>query len=234
MTLTIAATGQKGGAGKSTVAICVAAEALERGRSVLLVDADPQGTARTWGAVAAESRRRVPTIISMGAVMHHPGQLSLASKGYDLAIIDCPPRHGEIQRSALLVADVAVLPCGPSAADAWALTASLELIGEARALRPDLRACVLITRKQRRTALGAGARGVLAESGLPVLRAELGYRVAFQEALAAGQGVTTYAPRDSAAQEVRALVDELLTMENRHAEKTRRRASQAPRPSRPR
>ncbi len=121
-----------------------------------------------------------------------------------------------------MVADVAILPCGPSAADAWALASSLEIVAEASVLRPGLRAGVLITRKQARTTLGKGARDVLMESGLPILEAELGYRVAYQEALAAGLGVTTYAPQDSAADEMRALFDELVTFSKRkpHVRKT--------------
>jgi len=205
----IALTGQKGGIGKSTTAVCLAVEAVARGKRVLLVDADPQGTARTWGEVANEAGQPAPTIVAMGAAMHRSGQLAQLAASYDVTIIDCPPRHGEIQRSALMVADLAILPCGPSAADAWALTAAIEVLGEARSLRPELRAVVLITRKQGRTALGKSARKVLESSGLPVLATELAYRIAYQEALAAGRGVTTFAPNDRAAQEVRDLFDEL-------------------------
>jgi chromosome partitioning protein len=205
----IAITGQKGGIGKSTTAICMAAEAVERGLRVLLVDADPQGTARTWGDVANEAGLRAPTIVAMGAAMHRSGQLAQLASAYDLTIIDCPPRHGDIQRSALMVAELAILPCGPSAADAWALTAAVEVLDEARALRPELGAVVLITRKQGRTALGKAARNVLESSGLPVLKAELASRIAYQEALAAGRGVTTFAPNDRAAAEVKALFDEI-------------------------
>jgi chromosome partitioning protein len=205
----VALTGQKGGVGKTTTAISIASELVARGENVLLVDADPQATARTWGDVAQEAGHPAPTIIAMGANMHKPGQLDKVAEGYDSVIIDCPPRHGEIQRAALMVADVAVLPCGPSAADAWALTTSVELIEEARTVRPALKAAVLITRKQSVTALGKGARDVLAQTGLPIMETELGYRVAYQEALGAGLGVTTYAPKDAAAQEVSELVEEL-------------------------
>ena len=205
----LAVAGQKGGAGKSTVAICIAAEAVARGRRVLLVDADPQATARTWGAVAAEAGQPSPTIVAMGATMHKPGQLSQAAESFDLVVIDCPGKLGDIQRSALLVADLALLPCGPSAADAWALSSSIELIHEAQTFRPALQAAVVITRKQGRTSLGQAAREVLAEAGLPVLAAELGYRIAFQEALGAGRGVSSYAPKDPAAAELRALYEEL-------------------------
>lgn len=205
-------TGQKGGAGKSTSAICLGVAALERGQKVLLVDADPQGTMRTWGEVATERGRSVPTVVAMGASMHKPGQLRDVAAGYDLTIIDCPPRHGEIQRSALMIADIAVLPCGPSAADAWALTASLDVVNEARTLRDELQACVLVTRKQSRTALGKGARKVLESCGLPVLEAELGYRIAFQEAMALGMGISAYAPRDVGTKETFNLLDELEKM----------------------
>jgi len=207
----LALAGQKGGAGKSTVAISVVAELVARKRKVLLVDADPQGTARTWGDVASEAGHPLPTIVAMGATLHRPEQLPRVAASYDHVVIDCPPRHGEIQRSALMVADLVLLPCGPSAADAWALTTSVELVTEARALRPDLEARIVITRKQVNTMLSKGAREVLTQTGIPVLSTELGYRVAFAESIGAGLGVTTYAPRDAAAAEVRGLVDELLS-----------------------
>jgi len=145
----------------------------------------------------------------MGATMHKPGQLSQAAESFDLVVIDCPGKLGDIQRSALLVADLALLPCGPSAADAWALSSSIELIHEAQTFRPTLQAAVVITRKQGRTSLGQAAREVLADAGLPVLAAELGYRIAFQEALGAGRGVSSYAPKDPATTELRALYEEL-------------------------
>ena len=205
----VAFAGQKGGVGKSTTAVCLAVAALERGSRVLLVDADPQGTVRTWGEVAAERKRPAPTVIAMGASMHKQGQLMALAAGYDMTFIDCPPRHGEVQRSALMVADVVVLPCGASAADAWALATSLEVVREARAMRDELLACVLITRKQGRTAIGKAARKVLESTGLPVLTTELGSRIAYQEALAGGQGITSYAVRDAGTREIFDLLDEL-------------------------
>jgi chromosome partitioning protein len=207
--MVIALAGQKGGVGKTTTAVNIAAEWFARGKRVLLVDADPQSTARTWADVAAEGQHPAPTVVAMGAGLHRPDQLPALARSYEMTIIDCPPRHGEIQRAALMVADLVVLPCGPSAVDAWALGSTLDLITEARAFRPDLPAVVLITRKVARTAIGAGARDTLASSGLPVLATELGYRVTYQEAPASGLGVTTYLPESPAAAEIRALADEL-------------------------
>lgn len=205
----IAFAGQKGGSGKTTTAIAVAVEWQERRRSVLLVDTDPQGSCRTWGDVAAERKQQVPTVVAMGAGLHRPGQLPALASKHDLAIVDCPPRHDELQRAVLAVTDVVVLPCGPSAMDAWALAESVDLVNKAQKLRPELKAFVLITRKIARTAIGSGAREALAGCGLRVLRTELGHRVTYQEAPANGQGPTTYEPGGPAAKEVRALVSEL-------------------------
>lgn len=205
----LAFAGQKGGSGKTTTAIAVAVEWQERRRSVLLVDTDPQGSCRTWGDVAAERKQRAPTVVAMGAGLHRPGQLPALAAKHDVTVVDCPPRHDELQRAVLAVSDMVVLPCGPSAMDAWALAESIDLVTKARKLRPELKAFVLITRKIARTAIGAGARESLAGCGLPVLRAELGNRVTYQEAPANGQGPTTYEPGSPAAAEVRALVAEL-------------------------
>lgn len=204
--------GQKGGAGKSTVAVSLAAEALARGFRVLLVDADPQGTARTWGAVAHEAGLEAPTVVAMGADLHRPGQLPALAKGFDLAIIDSPPRHTEVQRAALMVGDLALLPSGPSAHDAWALAESVELVKAAQRVRPTLRAAALVTRKVPGTVIGRGAREALEGAGLPLLKAELGFRVAYQEAPAAGRGVAQYEPEGEAAAEVRALTTEVLEL----------------------
>jgi chromosome partitioning protein len=208
----LAFVGQKGGASKTTAALSVACELMARGRAVLIVDGDPQGSARTFGEVAAEQKHAAPTIVAMGADMFAPHQVPRLARDYEHVVIDCPPRHGEIQRAALMCADLAVVPCGPSPVDAWALAATVQLVTEARSMRPALRAVVLIARKSPRTTLGRDAREALAGGGLDLLASEMTYRVAYQEAPAAGLGVTAYAPRDPAADEVRALTDELLAL----------------------
>ncbi len=205
----IAFGGQKGGAGKTTTAISVAVELHARGRGVLVVDTDPQASARTWKAVAVEQGVEGPTVVSMGLGLHHPDQLPKLAAMHDVTVVDCPPRLDEVQRSVLMVADLVVLPCGPSVMDVWALSEAMDLVQKARRLRPALGACVLITRKQPRTTLGREVREALRSVELPVLSAELAYRVAYQAAPAAGRGPTTYEPRGDAAAEVRALVDEL-------------------------
>lgn len=202
----VAVVGTKGGVGKSTVALAIGAEWFRRGRSVLLVDADPQASLLTWREIASERQREAPPVVAMGASL---ADLSSVAAGHEVTVIDTPPRAGSATRNALLVADLALLPCGPAPMDAWALSGALEVLEEARRMRPELEAAVVLTRVSRRTTLGATAREALGDCGVPVLETELGNRIAYQEAPATGRGVTTYDPNGAAADEVRALVDEI-------------------------
>ena len=213
--LVVAVAGRKGGAGKSTVALNLAAEGVRRGLDVLLVDADlAQGTARVWGAVAGERGLPSPTLTAMGATMHRPGQLERLAATCGLVIIDCAPRIDDAQKSALLAADVVLLPCGASPADVWALAEGVALVETVRLTRPALRAAIVLNRL-RRTSFAAELRGALADTGLPVLAATLRQRAAYERAMAAGEGVTTFEPRGEAAAEVRALFDEVFKLGGR-------------------
>lgn len=201
----IACVSVKGGAGKSTLATNLSAEYMRQGRRVLLVDADPQGTSRVWSEVATENGHPSPTVVAMGKEMHRSGQLDQLAPNYDVTIIDCPGRDGAVVRSALMIAEVVLIPCGASPADAWALQQSLEVIDEARTIRANLQARVVITRR-RATSIGRGARGDLSAAGVPLLGAELAERVAYQYAMGEGRGVTTMQGHPEAAREIQALV----------------------------
>jgi chromosome partitioning protein len=200
----------KGGAGKSTVAVNLAAEFQRRRRRVLLVDADPQGTCRVWAEIAVENGFQPPTVVAMGKELHRPGQLDRFVDAFDVIVIDCPGRDGAIVRAALMVSHIAVIPCGASPADAWALAQTLELLDEARVLRPELVPCVAVTRK-RHTSIGKSARADLAAAGVPVLATELGERVAYQQSMGEGRGVVHLSPTSNpAAREIRSLAEEIL------------------------
>jgi chromosome partitioning protein len=206
--------GLKGGIGKSTVAINLAAEVFGRGKSVLLVDADPSSkTTRTWHAVASELGYETPTVLVVDTpTMHKPGQLSKAATAYDLVVIDCPPQADAIHTSALAVSDLVLVPCAPSVGDVWALDGTAKLIEKVRMVRPQLSAWIVINKQKKQTAIGKGVRSAIQQSGLFALKTELSDRVAYREFLKSGRGVMDYASRDEAALEIRRLADELETL----------------------
>lgn len=210
--MVVTITSQKGGSGKTTLATSLAAELYARGRSVCLVDADPQGTALVWHEVASEEGHEGPTCVRMGEGLHRAGQVPALADRFDDVLIDTPPQLGKVSKQALMVSDVALVPCGPGTADVWSIAATAEIVLEAQDIRPALRAAIVITKQQPGTTLSANVREALAESGLPILEAEIGHRVAFPEALGAGLGVTQYARTSTAADELRSLVDELERM----------------------
>lgn len=216
----VAVIAEKGGSGKTTTAANVAAELAARGARALLVDADSQGTALTWAGIAAEAGHEGPRVVALGDNLR-PELPRLAAE-HDWTIVDCPGRASKRAAAALMVADVAILPCAPSPPDVWALGTTAELVGEVRELRPELRAAVLVNRADR-TGIGASAREALGTLGLPVLASSLGDRAAYREALADGRGVTSYAPSSRAAAEVRALVDELEALAGTKGRSKRRR-----------
>jgi chromosome partitioning protein len=210
MVITVA--GDKGGSGKSVIAINIAAEFHRRGKQVLLVDADPQGTSQTWADVAIEKGHSPPTVVAMGVGLADHNQLPALAKKFEVTIIDCPGSHNEIQRSALMVSDLVLLPCTPNTVDVWSLATSIELVNKAKAIRPNLLARILINRKVARTNIGESVRSALSQCGLPLLNSELGSRVAYAEAPAAGLGVTLHDPKSQAASEIFALTDELQAL----------------------
>ncbi len=209
LVITLAIATHKGGSGKSTIAVNLAAELRTRGHRVLVVDADEQATAISWAGAASESGVDAPAVIGLGDNLRR--QLPELGAGYDFVIIDCPGRGGRRQASAILAANLVLLPCTPSVADAWILGETIDVVEEARALRPELLAGIVLNRADR-TTVTAQARVSLGETSIPLLKAALGDRVAFREAMAAGQGVTEYARSSVAADEMRALADEVIGM----------------------
>ena len=208
MTHTITVACLKGGTGKSTVATGLAVAFHAAGHRVLLIDADPQGTLHTWASVAAENGKKAPPVVAIhGAALR--GDVRRVGAAYDLVVIDCPPRHGIEQKAAILSADLVLIPVTPGGADLWALSDTLGVIDDAQGLRPELRAAIVGNMLDSRTEFSRGLRGALkTETEVPMMKATLGRRVTYAEAMTAGEGPTTYAPRSIAAKEMAALVRE--------------------------
>ncbi len=203
-------TNEKGGCGKSTLAISIAWELCAKKKSVLLVDADPQGTCMHAEDAAKESGLPHPTVIAMGPGLSSKAAFTRLTQGYQHVIIDTPGRLGEVMRAALSVSDVALLPVGQSAADAWAILDTVDVVKKAALLNPGLRAALLLCKKVPNTVLAKEAKAALLPANLPLFRSETAHRQDWMRCLDTGMGVAQYAPKSAAAMELRAVVKELF------------------------
>ncbi|QDS91623.1 MinD/ParA/CobQ/CobA-like protein [Roseimaritima multifibrata] len=195
---------QKGGVGKTTLSIHTATELSSRGRRVLLVDADPQGSSLAWSNYREKSDF---TVVGMAKATIHREVESLA-QDYDDVIIDGPPRVTELARSIILAADVVVIPLQPSPMDVWAAAETVDLVREAQVFKPNIRCCLMLNRKIANTAIGRDVREALAELEVPILKSDIGQRVAFAETAANGATVLDQ-QRSKAAKEIKKFVNEL-------------------------
>jgi chromosome partitioning protein len=196
---------QKGGVGKTTSAINIAASLKRRNYKIGFVDADPQGSAMHWHAVEDNNAFEV---------LHHPEPISKIeitelSQNYDYLVIDAPPAFGDITKSILAVTDLSIIPLSPSSLDIWSCRGTLEMVDEAREENPDLNVKLLINRKIPGTRVGREARDSLEVFDMDILGSELCQRVAYIDAMTSGVSVMQYAPNSKAADEVESLCDEI-------------------------
>ncbi len=207
---------QKGGAGKTTIALHLAHALAMRDYQVLLVDADPQGSSRDW-ATARETDAPFSVIGLDRPIIHK--EITKLAKGYDYVLIDGAPRVSDLTRSAILASDLVLIPIQPSPLDIWAAHSVVELIQEAEIYKPNLKAKFIINRKIVNTAIASEAVEVLKDYPYPTFEAAISQRIAFAESLNIGSTVLETAPKSIAASEINAVVEELLqtTKEDCHA-----------------
>jgi len=198
----IALLNQKGGAGKTTLATHLAGELAVEGFRVVLIDADPQGSASDWAERRAQSAlKRLYGVYGLAREILHAEVPQIAQTA-DFVIIDGPPRSAAITRSALLASDLALIPVQPSAYDIWASADMVRLIEEARLYRPALRSAFVINRRVVGTVIGREARAALAEQSVPALTAEVCQRIAFADSVAGGLLVRERDAQGAAAREI--------------------------------
>ena len=203
----IAFLNQKGGVGKTTLSINVAADLANQGHKVLLIDADKQGSTSTWASLRDDTAFQ---IVSLARDNMARDALELASD-YDFTVIDGPPHAEEVARSCIIASDFVALPIEPSGLSTWASDLTVKQVQEAQGYKDSLQCGFVVSRKIGNTVIGRQVRVIAAEGGMPVLVAEVGNRVPFAESLTMGQSIFEWAPKSVAAHEIQSLTREILS-----------------------
>lgn len=178
---------QKGGVGKTTLALHLAGQWAREGKRVTLIDADPQGSALDWSEQRArEGSPRLFGVLGLARDTLHREAPELA-RSVDHVVIDGPPRVTGLMRSALLASELVLVPVQPSPFDGWASGEMLKLIAEARMFRPQLLARFVLNRCAARTVIGRETAEALADHDPPMLSTTIGQRVAFATAARTGR-----------------------------------------------
>jgi chromosome partitioning protein len=194
---------QKGGSGKTTLALHLAVEAARRGERVLLVDLDPQISAMKWGD------RRQPSSVDIDLSSEQPARMATVLKaakaeGYTSVIIDTAPNADHAASQSVRLAERVLVPCRPSVLDLDAIGTTLEICAFAR-----VAAAVVLNAAPVRSRVVGEARGAIERAGGLVAPVVIHERVALRHAFVDGRVAQEYEPEGAATLEISALYDML-------------------------
>ncbi|KUG40367.1 cobyrinic acid a,c-diamide synthase [Pseudomonas savastanoi pv. fraxini] len=198
---------QKGGVGKTTLSVNIAAALAKGGARVLLIDADPQGSSLDWSA--AREGEPLFSVVGLPRASIHK-EISQVGQGYDHIIIDGPPRVTDLARSAIMASDLVLIPVQPSPYDIWAADEVVKLVQEATVYKESLKYAFVVNRKIANTAIGRDVGEALAAYPVTLLSATITQRVIYAEAAAQGKAIFEISAEGPATNEIEALVTELM------------------------
>jgi chromosome partitioning protein len=194
--------GRKGGIGKSTITGNLAAEFAALGQTVAALDADPQHSLAAWAQQGEGMLSRCVEKVPRGSADELRGMVRMAQKAADIVLVDTPPGMQDVAYQAMLLADLVLLPCGPSPLDLFPLKEALGLALKARAERRSKKPRIRFVPSKvlKNTNLGRGLKSSLEEMGKKVLPG-IGQRIVVAEAVTSGLTVREYAPGSTAQEE---------------------------------
>jgi len=202
----IAVLNQKGGSGKTTIATHLARALQLSGADVLLVDSDPQGSARDWAAVRDDQPL---TVVGIDRPTIDRDVKNVARK-VDFVVIDGAPQAADLAVSAIKAADFVLIPVQPSPYDIWAAADLVELVKQRIEVTDGrLKAAFVVSRAIKGTRIGGEITEALSGYGLPILESRITQRVSYPGTAAAGTTVLETEPDGDAAAEVMALANEI-------------------------
>jgi chromosome partitioning protein len=205
----VALLNQKGGVGKTTLALHPAGAWARRGKRITLIDADAAGAALDWSERRAkEGVPRLFGVIGLARDTLHREAPELARDARHV-VIDGPPRITGVMRSALLAADLVLIPAQPSPFDGRASGEMLKLIVEARIFRPQLAARFALNRCGARTIIARERAELPVDHDPPVLSSTIGQRVGFADAAGSGRLVGEIDAGGPAARKIASLTAEI-------------------------
>lgn len=207
---------QKGGCGKTTVAMQMAGTLGKRGYKTLVVDADRQGSAAVWYRRAPDDRPFPAPVVGLsdqGEKIHRA--IEKLIEGYEFVFIDCPgsldSSSYKLAQSSLLISDLAIVPVIPSPLDLEATPDMGDLIEKARITNESLDAMVVLNQHDPRRALVKEVKAALEVFSIPTARSSLGSREVYRQS--ADYGATVHDLEGSSGKgvrEINGLVDEML------------------------
>ena len=203
----IALVGNKGGAGKTTLAVNMAA-GLACYAETAIIDADPQGSSVHWYA-NSDQARVTPVYQAESGLLD---QIENLKDQYDYVIADCPPSVHAPQTDAILkMADVALVPVQPSTVDLWATVHIEHAVAEAKEINPTLRALLVVNQLEVRSTLSQLIRDALSEIAVPVANAAVRKRAVYKASALEGRTVFDMGKRgEEAARELDQLIKEVI------------------------